>query len=371
MKNIVYLAMKLFLNVYIFVKNYFFPEKKIIEAEIRWQYRTDKINELIKELIEVCEDIPDLPSSYLNHIKKLNEDITLQTNEKYRANDIHKMLIEIENLINLINENKTQKILRILFCIEVITYQLLEHINQNREQISDIENDCEEIQNQLSDLKNDNDKIQDLIKNVCNQAKQIDAENKELNGQTDDLLAETDDLIAQAKQLLGACYQLNKPASNQVLKQVYNDLLAPLTKQIQDEFDLQNEEKIRRLEECYDFRRYYTLSTLEKIQSETEINDEPTILINNILQTFCNEAELPKTELLEFLLHKSGITYESDGFIDTYLYDVINGQCNEHELIHCIENRNDVSIVFTDKEKDVLIKLARVNIARRRNEILA
>ncbi|CAF4221978.1 unnamed protein product, partial [Rotaria sordida] len=173
-----------------------------------WQYRTDKINELIKELIEVCEDIPDLPSSYLNHIKKLNEDITLQTNEKYRANDIHKMLIEIENLINLINENKTQKILRILFCIEVITYQLLEHINQNREQISDIENDCEEIQNQLSDLKNDNDKIQDLIKNVCNQAKQIDAENKELNGQTDDLLAETDDLIAQAKQLLGACYQL-------------------------------------------------------------------------------------------------------------------------------------------------------------------
>ncbi len=165
------------------------------------------------------------------------------------------------------------------------------------------------------------------------------------------------------------CY--SKPASDQVLKQVYNDLLAPLIKQIQDEFDLQNEEKIRRLEECYDFRRYYTLSTLEKIQSETEINDEPTILINNILQAFCNEAELPKTELLEFLLHKSGITYESHGFIDTYLYYVINGQCNEHELIHRFENRNDVSIVFTDKEKDVFIKLARVNIARRRNEILA
>jgi len=90
----------------------------------------DKINELIKELIEVCEDIPDLPSSYLNHIKKLNEDITLQTNEKYRANGIHKMLIEIENLINLINENGTQKILRILFCIEVITYQLLVSIIQ-------------------------------------------------------------------------------------------------------------------------------------------------------------------------------------------------------------------------------------------------
>jgi hypothetical protein len=144
-----------------------------------------------------------------------------------------------------------------------------------------------------------------------------------------------------------------------------------LIKQIQDEFDLQNEQKLRRLEECYDFRRYYTLSTLEKIQSEKEINDEPTILINNILQAFCNEAELTKTELLEFLLHESGITYESDGFIDIYLYDVIDGQCTEHELIDYIENRNDASIAFKDKEKDVLIKLARVNIKRRRNEILA
>jgi hypothetical protein len=40
------------------------------------------------------------------------------------------MLMEIENLINLINENETQKILRILSCIEVITCQALVSIIQ-------------------------------------------------------------------------------------------------------------------------------------------------------------------------------------------------------------------------------------------------
>lgn len=88
----------------------------------------DKINELIEELIEVCEDTLDLPASCLNHIKKLNEDISLQTNKKYGANNIHKMIIEIKNLIKpfILNQKEKQKYLQILFCIKaLITYQSL------------------------------------------------------------------------------------------------------------------------------------------------------------------------------------------------------------------------------------------------------
>ncbi|UJR23940.1 hypothetical protein I4U23_026909 [Adineta vaga] len=159
-------------------------------------------------------------------------------------------------------------------------------------------------------------------------------------------------------------------SGRRVLNEVYGDLLVLLIERIKDEFNQKNKENWRTLEPCYDVKKYYRPSTLEWIKSGEETNDEAILLINKILQAFCNEADLSKNELIELILHKSTINYESHGFIENYLYDIIHDHCKEYDLIRYIENENHVTFDITDKEKDVLIKLVRINIEDRLNQMI-
>ncbi|CAF4986127.1 unnamed protein product [Rotaria sp. Silwood1] len=316
---------------------------EIIEDEVVRHYQSDEIKKLIENLIKVCEDTPGLPLNYLNHIIKFYEIINSDINKKYQANDINKALMKIQNVINSINcnENKVEQIQHIMLYFGIAIYAALQQKIQIEIQHDHIKNQQAQIRDIISDIKNEDDKFLRRIK----------------------------DFDAATKDLLNEIKNLQKNSSDRVLNEVHGDLLMPLIERIEDEFNQNNKEKRRRLQEWYDVKKYYRLSTLERIKSGEEMNDEPIILINKILQAFCNEAELSKNELLELVLHKIAINYESHGFIENYLYDVIHNHCKEHDFIRYIENENHVTIIITDEEKDVLMKLVRINIALRRDQI--
>jgi hypothetical protein len=56
-------------------------------------------------------------------------------------------------------------------------------------------------------------------------------------------------------------------------------------------------------------------------------------------------------------LKKAAKNYETHGVIDDIIDELINNQYTDNQLIQYLENKIDVTLTITSKEKDMIIKL--------------
>ncbi|CAF0851187.1 unnamed protein product [Rotaria sp. Silwood1] len=374
--------------------------KEIFEHQNFRQEKINKINQLIENLIENCKDIPGLPYGCFIHMKSVIENINTATYEKYDVNDIHQSLLEAKKLIDLMNLNDTEKnkLQEIIFHIEEVVHELLDHLNKIELQLNDIIKEKEKIQYQYSNICSENDQNKKQNQELHNAINDLHGKNKiindivkDLHDRKQNLVSGFKDLQCGSKNLVSSFKHLNdekkklydkinklksnigelqKKSSNRVLKEVFAHLLTPCIERIKDGFDQMNEEKKRTFQQCYEFQKYYNARVLEKIKYKNEINDdEPLTLIREIIEKFSNEANLSTDELIEVLIDINKRNYKTYDFTEDYINDFIDGECTENDLIQYIEDKSDVAIMITDNEKDILTKLIRFSIAHRQELI--
>ncbi len=56
-------------------------------------------------------------------------------------------------------------------------------------------------------------------------------------------------------------------------------------------------------------------------------------------------------------MKKAAKNYETHGVIDDIIDELINNQYTDNQLIQYLENKIDVTLTITSKEKDMIIKL--------------
>jgi hypothetical protein len=103
----------------------------------------------------------------------------------------------------------------------------------------------------------------------------------------------------------------------------------------------------------------------------TLIDDEPTKIIDEIINNFSIQSKLEKNDLIDLLLNKAKRNYETHEVIDDLIDEIINGQYTEDQLIQYLEVENDVTLAITSKENDIIIKLLHVKVIARTNQLIA
>jgi hypothetical protein len=89
-----------------------------------------------------------------------------------------------------------------------------------------------------------------------------------------------------------------------------------------------------------------------------------------MINDFCIESKLDKSDLIDLLLKKAARNYETHGVIDDIVDELINTQYTNNQLIEYLKNKIDVTLTITSKEKDMIIKLLQVNINRHNNQLM-
>ena len=149
------------------------------------------------------------------------------------------------------------------------------------------------------------------------------------------------------------------PLNNIVYHPVHAQLLGSLIEDIKSSFKNRN----------INFQNSYNQGVLKELKYLKKVSDESQRIIKQIIQNYSKEIDLPVKEIINLLLFKSQRNFKAHGFIEYFIKDVLSNICNENDLVGYIENEHNVQVILDNHEKDVLLKLAHVNIEQRR-EIL-
>jgi hypothetical protein len=74
--------------------------------------------------------------------------------------------------------------------------------------------------------------------------------------------------------------------------------------------------------------------------------------------------------VIGLLLHEFRRNFKSYGLIEYFIDDVLKNKYTGNDLVNYIQNGNNVEIILNKQEKDILMKLLRVNIEYRRGQAL-
>ncbi|CAF1259924.1 unnamed protein product [Rotaria sp. Silwood1] len=329
---------------HIIILNTMYPEstgeyKKVEEnrSKLIENNETDIINKtlaLINDLVDICTNFSDCPSSCLKSIKQYCQQINeaIDSGSCIEQNDFKIILIEMKNFIKLINLNDFEQ----------------ERFNRI---ISVIENCFNKFSNE--NIKSKAELIKMKYNMISTQQKQ-DAKIKKCEEKMDELHKEILQLEETTK-------------SNEIISDVFAYLLQPFTNKVKAEFEKMNAAKN---EPKYDLLKCYNMKVLEKIQSNDYIKTDTACMIDNLITEFVADSRIERSNFIELLMDKKDRNYKCHTLLNNYIDDIINKQNNENTIIEFLEENYPCTIIIDDEEKDKLIKLICLNIKLKKKKNL-
>jgi hypothetical protein len=115
-------------------------------------------------------------------------------------------------------------------------------------------------------------------------------------------------------------------------------------------------------DQYFPFRSSYNRFKLDQIKRGC-LPDVSSRRINNVLQEFAPRTKLSRDDLIDVLLAKMNRNLIAHHYIDNYIDDVLNGHRRVDDFIKHIEKINDIILIISNTQKNILMKLIRFNIS--------
>ncbi|CAF1135350.1 unnamed protein product [Rotaria sordida] len=281
--------------------------------------------------------------------KKQSKEADVDGLNSNQRNELRDLLNQVFSIV----KDEPEAPLQCIYCLQHFVSPIIQdneniiedydtNINQHR--LNQVEKKLDLVTSQNTSLQADVGNLQVDVRNLINNNKELEKTTKNLQSQVSDL---------------------QKNPSDQIKKHAFAHLLSPFIDNLKLACEIHNKQDNVLKVTLYDYKQ----DILNRIKDDMEL-DQAGLIVNKVVEEFADQITLSKLELLNLLIDKCNRNFESHGFIECFIKDVLKNVYEEHDFIYHLQKTTAIEIIFDNNDAAILMKLIHFHICRRRNKMI-